>query len=254
MALRYKRIRGTRDLVPAETPKWQYVERTALETAEKYGFTEIRTPIIEKTDLFIRSVGETTDVVQKEMYSFEKGREQITLRPEVTAGAVRAALENSLLADALPLKVSYVAPCFRHENPQAGRYRQFTQFGIECFGPRDPSADVEVMCVAKDMLDRLGIGDVTLHVNSIGCPDCRPQYNEKLVAYFRSHYDDLCDTCKERLERNPLRLLDCKSERCQAIAHGAPTTIDNLCQECGDHFDGLKSRLDAVGIRYVVDP
>ena len=254
MALKTKKIRGTRDFSPVDTVKWQYVERTALEVAANYGFGEIRPPVIEKTELFIKSTGETTDVVQKEMYSFEKGRENITLRPEITPGAVRLALENNLMAEALPLKVAYVGPCFRHENPQAGRYRQFTQFGIECFGAADPSADVEVMCVAKELLERLGIGDVVLHVNSIGCPQCRPVFNQKLVEYFRSHEEDLCDTCKDRLERNPLRLLDCKETGCQALAAKAPSTIQNLCPDCADHFDGLKKRLDAVDIPYQVDP
>ncbi|MDR2931588.1 MAG: histidine--tRNA ligase, partial [Oscillospiraceae bacterium] len=254
MAQQYKRIRGTRDIVPSESHKWRYVERTALTIAENYGFGELRTPIIEKTALFVRSVGDTTDIVQKEMYSFEKGHEHITIRPEVTAGAVRAVLENNLLADALPIKVSYVAPCFRHENPQAGRYRQFSQFGVECFGSKSASADVEVIGVAGDLFERLGITDVTLNINSIGCPDCRPQYHEKLVSYYRARYDQLCDTCKERLERNPLRLLDCKAEGCRILQADAPKTLDNLCGDCLDHFEGLKTRLDAVGMDYVVNP
>jgi histidyl-tRNA synthetase len=254
MALKTKKIRGTRDIIPADSRKWQYVERTALEVAKTYGFGEIRTPIIEQTELFIKNTGETTDVVQKEMYSFDMGREHISLRPEMTTGVVRAALENGLLADALPLKLAYIAPCFRHEKPQAGRYRQHTQFGIECFGAASPSADVEVMCVARDLLERLGIGEVSLHINSVGCPTCRPGYNKALVAYYRARYDALCDTCKERLERNPLRLLDCKVPSCQAIAKDAPKSLDHLCGDCADHFAGLQTRLGAVGLSYEIDP
>ncbi|GHU81558.1 histidine--tRNA ligase [Clostridia bacterium] len=254
MAQKYTRIRGTRDITPAESHKWRYVERAALEIAANYGFGELRTPIIEKTGLFIKSTGETTDIVQKEMYSFEQGREEITIRPELTPGAVRAALETGLLAEVLPLKVSYIGPCFRHENPQAGRYRQFTQFGLECFGSQSPSADVEVICMARDLFERLGIEDIVLNINSIGCPDCRPDYHKKLVEYYRAHYDELCDTCKERLERNPLRLLDCKVDSCRALANDAPKTLEHLCGECAAHFEGLKTRLDAVGIKYRVNP
>lgn len=254
MALKTKSIRGTRDIIPADAHKWQHVERVVLEVAETYGIKEIRLPTIEKTELFIKSVGETTDVVQKEMYTFDKGRESITLRPEGTAGTVRAVLENNLLNDALPLNLCYILSCFRHENPQAGRLREFHQFGVELFGSKEPSADAELIGVANDILIQLGIKDISLEINSIGCPDCRPKYNEMLIAYYKSHYDELCDTCKERLQRNPLRLLDCKEERCSILAKDAPKTVDCLCDECGEHFKGLQRYLDVIGIKYEINP
>lgn len=254
MALKTKSIRGTRDVVPADSYRWQYVERVAMETAATYGMAEIRVPTIEKTDLFTKSVGETTDVVQKEMYTFEKGKESITLRPEGTSGIVRAVLENNLLAETLPVKVATVLSCFRHENPQAGRLREFHQFDVEVFGSNSPTTDAEVIGVAYDYFTHLGLRDFKLEINSIGCPQCRPQYNRLLVDYFRGHYDQLCATCRERLEKNPLRLLDCKEERCKSISKDAPLIIDHLCGECGEHFEGLKTRLEAVGIAYSVNP
>ena len=254
MSLKYRSIRGTRDILPGQSEKWRYVERVALETAATYGIRQIRIPTIEKTELFTRSVGETTDVVQKEMYTFEKGRESITLRPEGTAGTVRAVLENSMLSDTLPLKLCYIVSCFRHDNPQAGRYREFTQFGIECFGNSLPTADAEVIGVAYDILTRLGLSEISLEINSIGCPKCRPAYQQALKAYFESQKDKLCKTCLERLERNPLRLLDCKEEGCKALAADAPKSIDYLCDECADHFAGLKKRLDSMGLNYRVNP
>jgi len=254
MALKTKSIQGTRDIVPAESVKWQYVERVTLETARAYGFAELRLPTIEKTELFQKSVGETTDVVQKEMYTFEKGRESITLRPEGTAGTVRAVMETGLLGEALPVKVCYILSCFRHERPQAGRLREFHQFGVECFGSPSPSADAEVIGVAKDIFNRLGLGGIELRVNSIGCPSCRPGYNEALVEYYRRHEQSLCPLCKERLEKNPLRLLDCKNESCAALASQAPVITDYLCDECGAHFEGLQKRLRAMDIHFTVDP
>jgi histidyl-tRNA synthetase len=254
LSLKTKSIRGTRDITPAESPKWRHVEGICAETAATYGFRELRIPTIEKTELFIKSVGDSTDVVQKEMYTFEKGRESITLRPEGTAGIVRAALENGLLNDALPLKVMTGLSCFRHENPQAGRLREFHQFDIEAFGAASPAVDAEVILVAADIFARLGIENVSLEINSIGCPKCRPQYNESLVRYYRSHESELCETCKQRLERNPLRLLDCKEERCAAIAEDAPKITERLCEECAGHFEGLKQRLDAVGLAFAVNP
>jgi len=254
MALKTKSIQGTRDIVPAESVKWQYVERVTLETARAYGFAELRLPTIEKTELFQKSVGETTDVVQKEMYTFEKGRESITLRPEGTAGTVRAVMETGLLGEALPVKVCYILSCFRHERPQAGRLREFHQFGVECFGSPSPSADAEVIGVAKDIFNRLGLGGIELRVNSIGCPSCRPKYNEALVEYYRRHEQSLCPLCKERLEKNPLRLLDCKNESCAALARQAPVITDYLCDECGAHFEGLQKRLRAMDIHFTVDP
>ena len=255
MAPKYRSIRGTRDILPGQSEKWRYVERVALEVAAGYGINEIRIPTFEKTELFTRSVGQTTDVVQKEMYTFEKGRESITLRPEGTAGTLRAVLEGSMLSDVQPLKLGYIVSCFRHDNPQAGRFREFVQFGIECLGNPSPSADAEVIGVAYDILARLGVlGGLSLHLNSIGCPACRPGYNEKLTEYYTARMDKLCSTCVQRLERNPLRLLDCKEEKCRALAVEAPKTADSLCGECKDHFDGLKVRLDAIGLEYNIDP
>jgi histidyl-tRNA synthetase len=254
MAQKVKSIRGTRDVLPQESWKWKYVERVVMEVAATYGFGEIRTPTIEKTELFVRSVGETTDVVQKEMYTFDMGRDSITLRPEGTAGVVRAVLENGMLGDALPLKLSYILSCFRHERPQAGRYREFHQFGIECFGAPSPSADAEVIAVADAILTRLEIPEVSLHINSIGCPNCRPAYNKRLVEYYRSHEEALCELCKTRLERNPLRLLDCKEPSCAALKDAAPRSIDHLCGECEEHFAGLQTRLQALGLQYHVNP
>jgi len=255
MASKYKSIRGTRDILPGQSEKWQYVERVALEVAAGYGISEIRIPTFEKTELFTRSVGQTTDVVQKEMYTFEKGRESITLRPEGTAGTLRAVLENSMLADVLPLKLCYTVSCFRHDNPQAGRFREFVQFGIECLGNPSPTADAEVIGVAYDILSRLGVlSGLSLHLNSIGCPVCRPGYNTALTEYYTAQKDKLCGTCVQRLERNPLRLLDCKEVKCRALAGPAPKTADSLCGECQDHFEGLKTRLDAIGLEYKLDP
>jgi len=248
-----KRIRGTRDIMPEVTAKWQYIERVVLEVAATYGFGEIRVPTLEKTELFQRSVGETTDVVQKEMYTFDMGRESLTLRPEGTAGVVRAVLENGLLNDALPLKLCYILSCFRHEKPQAGRYREFDQFGLEVFGAAAPSQDAEVISVANDILNRIGIKEVELQINSIGCPACRPAYHEKLTEYYRKHENELCELCCDRLAKNPLRLLDCKEEGCAALKSDAPRSIDNLCGDCNDHFAGLKTSLEAIGIPYVVN-
>ena len=255
MAGKYKSIRGTRDILPGQSERWQYVERVALESAATFGMREIRIPTIEKTELFTRSVGQATDVVQKEMYTFDKGRESITLRPEGTAGTLRAVLENSMLADTLPLKLCYTVSCFRHDNPQAGRYREFVQFGVECLGNPSPTADAEVIGVAYDILTRLGVEEgLSLQLNSIGCPDCRPGYNAALTAYYQGHRESLCKTCLERLERNPLRLLDCKEDSCKALAGDAPQTTDHLCGGCAEHFDGLKKRLDAIGLGYAVNP
>jgi len=254
MAQKTKSIQGTRDILPGDSHKWQYIEQIALKTAGTYGIREMRVPTMEKTELFVRSVGETTDVVQKEMYTFDKGKVSITLRPEGTAGIARAVLENSLLAGPLPVKVCYLVSCFRHEHTQAGRLREFHQFGVEYFGPVEPTADAEVIGVVDDLLRRLGIDDVSLELNSIGCPRCRPEYNKELVTYYRAHEKELCPTCLDRLERNPLRLLDCKEKACAALAKDAPVMLDSLCGQCADHFAGLKKRLEAVGIRYTVNP
>lgn len=255
MALITKAIRGTQDVLPAESYKWQYIEQTALGIARDYGYREIRTPVFEHTELFQRSVGETTDVVQKEMYTFEdKGGRSITLRPEGTAGAARCLLEHSLNNDALPVKVSYLTSCYRYEKPQAGRLREFHQFGVECFGAAAPQADAEVIALARTVLESLGVTGVSLHINSIGCPECRARYHAALKAYFEARKDQLCETCRGRLERNPMRILDCKSPICSAIAADAPVMLDYLCDECSAHFEAVKACLDAAEIAYSIDP
>ncbi len=254
MALVTKAIRGTQDVLPQESYKWQHIEQTALAIARDFGFREMRTPVFEHTNLFSRSVGETTDVVQKEMYTFnDKGGRSVTLRPEGTAGMARALLEHGLHNDALPIKVSYITSCYRYEKPQAGRLREFHQFGVECFGAASPQSDAEVISLAQLILLELGVTGVELHINSIGCPDCRAQYHKALHAYFSAKNDELCQTCKDRLERNPMRILDCKSPVCSAVSGGAPVVLDYICHDCRTHFDGVKSCLDLAGIEYKID-
>ncbi len=255
MALITKAIRGTQDVLPADSYKWQHIEQTALSIARDYGYREIRTPVFEHTELFQRSVGETTDVVQKEMYTFEdKGGRSITLRPEGTAGAARCLLEHSLNNDALPVKVSYLTSCYRYEKPQAGRLREFHQFGVECFGAAAPQADAEVIALAHSVLENLGVTGVSLHLNSIGCPECRARYHAALKAYFEARKEELCETCRGRLDRNPMRILDCKSPVCSAIAADAPVMLDYLCDDCAAHFEAVKACLDTAEIAYSIDP
>ena len=251
----YKAARGTQDVLPADSGKWQYMEQTALSIAQDFGYREIRTPVFEQTALFQRSVGETTDVVQKEMYTFlDKGERSVTLRPEGTAGAARAALEHGLLAGALPVKTSYVTSCYRYEKPQAGRLREFHQFGVECFGAAAPQADAEIITLAATILESLGVTGVQLHINSIGCPECRAQYHAALKEYFAAHKESLCGTCLDRLERNPMRILDCKSPECAAVAAGAPVMLDYLCDDCAAHFEEVKACLTDAGLSFEVDP
>ena len=255
MALITKAIRGTQDVLPSDSHKWQHIEQTALSIARDFGFREMRTPVFEHTELFQRSVGETTDVVQKEMYTFEdKGGRSITLRPEGTAGMARALLEHGLQNESLPIKVSYITSCYRYEKPQAGRLREFHQFGVECFGASVPQADAEVITLARTVLKELGVTGVSLHINSIGCPTCRAEYHKALKAYFESRKGDLCETCLGRLDRNPMRILDCKSPVCSEIASKAPVMIDYLCDDCRTHFDSVKACLDAAEIDYQLDP
>lgn len=255
MNLITKAIRGTQDVLPAESYKWQHIEQTALSIARDFGYREMRTPVFEHTVLFQRSVGETTDVVQKEMYTFDdKGGRSITLRPEGTAGAARAMLEHGLNNDVLPVKASYVTSCYRYENPQAGRLREFHQFGVECFGAAAPQADAEVIALAHTVLETLGVTGVSLHINSIGCPACRAKYHEALKAYFSSRKDQLCETCLGRLERNPMRILDCKSPVCSALAAEAPVILDYLCDDCAAHFQAVKGCLEEAELPYTVDP
>ena len=254
MALNIKRPNGTEDVLPKDVYKWHTVEKIARETAESFGFGEIRVPTFENTDLFLRSVGETTDVVQKEMYTVKAKETEFTLRPEGTAGTIRAMLQNGMLNEALPQRVYYLISCFRHERPQAGRLREFHQFGLEMAGSAAPTADAEVILLAKTLLDRLGLKNIELHINSIGCPNCRAKYHEALKAYFEPHIEELCDTCKERLVKNPMRLLDCKSPICKEIGKDAPVITDYLCEECDDHFKKLQKYLTGFGIEYTVDP
>ena len=254
MALNIKRPNGTEDVLPKDVYKWHTVEKIARETAESFGFGELRFPSFENTELFLRSVGETTDVVQKEMYTVKAKETEFTLRPEGTACAIRAMLQNGLLNEALPQRIYYIISCFRHERPQAGRLREFHQFGVEMAGSAAPTADAEVILLAKTLLERLGLKNIKLLINSIGCPTCRAKYHEALKAYFEPHIDELCDTCKERLVKNPMRLLDCKSPICKEIGKDAPVITDYLCEDCSDHFAKLQKYLTGFGIEYTVDP
>ncbi|MFA5658065.1 MAG: histidine--tRNA ligase [Oscillospiraceae bacterium] len=261
MALFTKRPKGTQDILPAGAYKWHTVEALAKETAEAYGFKEIRTPTFEATSLFERSVGDTTDVVQKEMYSVMAKQPQnadrevsFTLRPEGTAGAARAVVENGILNEAFPQKVYYIISCFRHEQPQNGRQREFHQFGVEMYGSSSPCADADVIALAKSYIDRLGIKGIELCINSIGCPTCRAEYHKALKAYFESQKSDLCETCLGRLEKNPMRILDCKSPVCSSIAKDAPVILDFLCKECFEHFEALKANLKAMEIDFIINP
>lgn len=250
-----KAPKGTHDVTPQEAALWQYIEDTARDICKEYGYGEIRLPVFEHTELFQRGVGDTTDVVQKEMYTFnDKGGRSITLRPEGTAGVVRAYLENNLYANAQPTKLFYLLSCYRYEKPQAGRLREFHQFGVECFGAQGPAVDAEIISVAHELFQRLGLSDIALHINSIGCPKCRAEYNRKLQAYFEKRKDELCETCRDRLYKNTLRILDCKSPVCQEIAKDAPLIIENLCEECEEHFEKLQEYLKIMDIEYQIDP
>ena len=244
------------DILPEEAALFRKIEGIMREESERYGFGEIRIPTFENTELFVRGVGDTTDVVQKEMYTFTDRDENrsISLRPEGTAGVARALIENGLHVAAMPQKFYYLISCFRHEAPQAGRSREFFQFGTETFGSESPSADANAIAVASSVLSRLRLANVSLHLNSIGCKCCRPAYREALVGYYTDNHAVLCDTCRDRLSRNPLRLLDCKNPECAALAPAAPRTVDHLCEACADHFSELCSMLDAMGISYTVDP
>ncbi len=250
-----KKIKGTEDVLPKDSYRWQFVEDVMRKESAAYGFKEIRTPVFEHTELFARGVGQTTDVVQKEMYTFDtKGGESVTLRPEGTAGAARAVLEHGLVNDSLPIKASYFVSCYRYEKPQAGRLREFHQFGLECYGTQSPVADAELICAAQSIFDRLGIKQLRLEINSIGCPTCRAEYHKALKEYFYGYKDELCETCNSRLEKNPMRILDCKSPVCSKIAQGAPKITDYLCDECREHFASVQKYLDAAGVEYTVNP
>ncbi len=246
--------KGTMDVMPNDSYRWSFVENLMKETAKNYGYREARTPTFEATELFARGVGDTSDVVQKEMYTFnDKGDRSITLKPEGTAGIVRAAIESGQINDALPFKACYVTPCFRYDKPQAGRFREFHQFGIECLGAPGAGCDVEAIALANEIFVRLGLNDCKLFINSIGCKTCRAKYSEALKEYFAEYTDQLCETCLSRLDKNPMRILDCKSEICKGIAKDAPKILDYICDDCAAHFESVKRRLEAIGIPYEID-
>lgn len=247
--------KGTKDMLPDQAYRWHYVEKKFSEICDKYGFREIRTPDFEHTELFQRGVGETTDIVQKEMYTFnDHGNRSITLKPEGTSPVCRAFIEHKQYAEVQPTKYYYITPCFRYEKPQSGRLRAFHQFGIEVFGTSNMLADTDVICLGYDFLHQMGIHDIQLRINSVGCPKCRQKHRQALKEFLEPVYDQLCNTCKDRYERNPMRILDCKSEICQELVKNAPDMLDFLCDECRDAFEDVKKNLDAMGIEYVVDP
>ena len=244
--------KGTHDILPSEIHVWQYVEKKIYEICRNFGYSEIRFPVFEQTDLFNRGVGDTTDVVQKEMYTFtDKGDR--SLRPEGTASTVRSYLENNLYNAPAPIKLFYIITCYRYERPQAGRFREFRQFGVENFGSNNALTDAEVISLAMSLLKKLGVEDLTLYINSIGCPDCRKYYNELLRSYLEKRSGELCGLCNERIGRNPLRVLDCKNPDCKDVISNAPTVDAVLCDDCKEHFDVLKQALTDIGIEFVVD-
>ena len=247
--------KGTKDVMPSQVYRWNYVEEKFKEQCRRYGFKEIRTPVFEHTELFYRGVGETTDIVQKEMYTFkDKGDRSITLKPEGTASVARAFLEHKEFANVQPTKYFYNTACYRYERPQAGRQKEFHQFGVEIFGAKGMVADTEVISLANDFLKDVGINELELRINSVGCPVCREKYKDALRDYFRPHLNTLCDTCKDRFERNPMRIIDCKSPEDKEIASKAPSILEYLCQDCKTSFDELKENLDALEIDYIIDP
>ena len=246
--------KGTKDVLPQDSYKWQFVESTAREIAGLFQLKEIRTPTFEHTELFQRGVGDTSDIVTKEMYTFkDKGDRSITLKPEGTAGVVRAFIENGLSNGVLPAKMYYIIPAFRYERPQAGRLREFHQFGVEIFGSKSAQTDAEAVVMADTLLKKLGL-NVKLYINSIGCPTCRAAYNKALKEYFSARLGELCYDCKTRYEKNPLRLLDCKEENCKKINADAPSILDYLCEDCKTHFEDFKSCLSLAGVAYEIDP
>ena len=246
--------RGTKDILPDTVAQWTHVEKVIRELCARYGYHEIRTPIFEHTELFLRGIGETTDVVEKEMYTFtDRGERSLTLRPENTASVVRSYLQNKLYAADALVKLFYIGSMFRYDRPQAGRYREFHQFGVEALGEENPAVDAEIIVLAVEFLRALGLQELKLHLNSVGCPKCRPVYREKLQEFFRPHLEELCTDCRSRFERNPLRLLDCKNEHCHALAEDAPRITDCLCDECRTHFAEVQSYLTAAGIPFELD-
>ena len=252
--MKYAAMKGTKDILPAEIYRWHKAEQTFADVCHSYGYEEIRIPTFEQTDLFQRSVGDTTDVVQKEMYTFDdKGGRSITLRPEGTAGVVRSYIEKGMSSLPSPVRMFYELTAFRYENVQAGRLREFHQFGLEAFGAEGPEIDAEIISILTVFFEKMGIKQTKLCINSIGCPTCRAEYNKVLKDYFRPHLEEMCEDCKSRFDRNPLRMIDCKEEGCGKVAANAPRLIDYLCDDCKAHFDGLKSNLESLGIKYEID-
>lgn len=247
--------KGTKDIMMDQVYKWHYVEKKWKEICARYGFKELRTPIFEHTELFQRGVGDTTDIVQKEMYTFEDhGGRSITLKPEGTSPAVRAFIEHKQYAEVQPIKLYYDIPCFRYEKPQSGRLRQFHQFGVETFGTTNMVADAEIIAIGYDFLTSMGVTDLTLEINSVGCPECRAKHRKALKDFLAPKYDQLCDTCKSRYEKNPMRILDCKSPIDQELVQGAPMMVDFLCDDCKNAFEDLQKNLDTLEIPYVINP
>jgi histidyl-tRNA synthetase len=248
--------KGTKDVLPQDSYRWHWVEQKLRDAAEAAGYREIRTPVFEHTELFLRGVGDTTDIVQKEMYTFnDKGGRSITLKPEGTAGVVRAFVEGKLYAQPLPCKVYYLnTPVFRYENPQSGRLREHHQFGMECFGAKAPAADAELIVTLFHALEHIGINGLSVHINSIGCPACRPGYHQALRDFLAGALNSLCPVCQGRFDKNPLRILDCKEDKCKQVVRGAPRMIDMLCGECADHFVSLQALLQESGVSYKLDP
>jgi len=253
--LSIKAPRGTKDILPSEVPQWQMFEAKVREVCKLFGYSEIRTPIFEHTELFQRGVGETTDIVAKEMYTFlDRGKRSLTLRPEGTASVARAYLEHKMQGEAQPIKVYYLGPMFRYDRPQAGRYRQFHQFGVEVFGTKEPTVDAEVIMLPVFFFQALGLKEFTLEINSVGCPRCRQAYRQQLQEALKERVPKLCSDCAERYEKNPLRILDCKNEKCKELVQDVPLLTGALCAECAAHFAQVKQALDALGQEYVVNP
>ncbi len=249
------RPRGTNDILPGEISRWHHLEEVLRQVAGLYGFQEIRTPIFEHTELFQRGVGETTDIVEKEMYTFfDRGKRSLTLRPEATASAVRAFVEHKMYAEAQPVKLYYLGPMFRYDRPQAGRYRQFHQFGVEVFGTREPGVDAEVIAMSMDIYQRLGLKNLTVELNSVGCPACRRSYRTMLQEFLEESKEKLCGICQDRFDKNPMRILDCKNEKCQELTKNAPTINDALCDDCREHFAGVQEYLNKMGVEYRLNP
>lgn len=250
-----RRPRGTNDILPPESGNWQLIEEKIRDICYRFGYQEIRTPIFEHTELFERGIGDTTDIVEKEMYTFtDRGKRSITLRPEGTAPVVRAFVENKLYANALPAKLYYLGPMFRYEKPQAGRYRQFFQFGVEAIGSSDPTVDVEMIVLPIEFYKACGLTGFHVHINSIGCPTCRPKYRELLQQHFAKNHDDFCDNCQSRMDRNPLRVLDCKNPGCKELTAEVPSILDSLCSDCSEHFTQVRDYLDQLDVHYVIEP